>query len=161
VPGGCYFFTVVTHQRRQIFREAANVSLLRSAFRHIRSRHPFELEAIVVLPDHLHCLWRLPPNDSDYSSRWREIKKFVSRRLPEPERRKGIWQPRFWEHTIRDDLDWERHLDYIHFNPVKHGWVDTPHEWPWSSFHIAVKRGWYPRDWGVSIVPDVAHEPWD
>jgi putative transposase len=164
VPGGTYFFTVVTHRRYPWFGDDNNIALLRDAFRHTRARRPFELQAIVVLPDHLHCMWKLPENDSDFSSRWRDIKKFVSRRLvtgsnARPERH--VWQRRFWEHMIRDDLDWQRHLDYIHYNPVKHGLVSAPHAWRWSSFHVAVRRGWYESDWGINHSPEVADENWE
>ncbi|NWN83857.1 MAG: transposase [Halomonas sp.] len=160
-PGGCFFFTVVTFQRRRIFADPSSVRLLREAFRHVRQRRPFQCDAIVVLPDHLHCIWQLPPADSDYSGRWREIKKFVSRRLTAANPGEVIWQPRFWEHTLKDEHDWQRHFDYIHYNPVKHGWAATPSEWPWSSFHTAVKHGWYEWEWGAGSPPEVASESWE
>ena len=161
LPGGCFFFTVVTFQRRRIFDDPSSVNLLREAFRHVRQHRPFRLDAIVVLPDHLHCMWQLPPLDCDYSSRWREIKKFASRRLTVRDPQMPVWQPRFWEHTIRDEQDWRRHLDYIHYNPVKHGWAATPREWPWSSFHSAVRHGWYELEWGADEIPEVASESWE
>ena len=161
VPGACYFFTVVTYHRRPLFQNPEYVALLREAFRQVRARKPFRIDAIVVLPDHLHCLWQLPPEDSDYSSRWREIKKYVSRRVPENDRIMPIWQPRYWEHTVRGDIDWRCHLDYIHYNPVKHGWVAAPKDWPWSSFHALVERGWYESEWATDHAPEVANRPWD
>jgi putative transposase len=156
VPGGCYFFTLVCWQRKRIFSNACTVDLLRSAFRTTMQNRPFDLEAIVVLPDHLHCIWRLPENDHDFSGRWREVKKFVTRRLSSNLHmaEKRVWQPRFWEHLIRDEQDWERHLDYIHYNPVKHGLVNSPGDWPHTSFHAAVRQGLYDPDWG-RFVPDM------
>ena len=114
---------------------------------------PFAIDAMVVLPEHLHCIWRMPDSDSDYSSRWREIKKAVSRQICSVTNscnERMLWQRRFWEHAIRDQEDWRRHVDYIHYNPVKHGLVDHPGEWRWSSFDRAVSRGWYEPSWGDS-----------
>ncbi len=151
VPGGCYFFTVVTYERRRLFAETHNVDLLREAFAHTKSRRPFSMDAIVILPDHLHCVWRLPEGDTDFSGRWRAIKQFVSRRIDAPRSPRGeklVWQRRFWEHLIRDEEDWRRHVDYIHFNPVKHGLVHAPEDWPYSSFPRAVENGWYRTGWG-------------
>jgi putative transposase len=151
VAGGCYFFTVVTYQRRTLFGDERHVDLLRQAFAWTRARHPFNIEAIVILPDHLHCVWRLPEGDADFSGRWRAIKQFVSRRIDAPVSRRGektIWQRRFWEHLIRDEEDWQRHVDYIHFNPVKHGLVNAPEDWPYSSYGRAVDRGCYQPGWG-------------
>ncbi|ADE14795.1 protein of unknown function DUF1568 [Nitrosococcus halophilus Nc 4] len=145
IEGGCYFFTVVTCRRRPLFAYPETVALLRSAFRKVMTERPFTVDGIVVLPDHLHCLWLLPKGDSDFSSRWREIKKHVSRRFPDSRNlrnEKTIWQRRFWEHAIRDEQDWRRHMDYIHFNPVKHGLASSPPEWPWSSFLKCVEKGW-------------------
>ena len=128
-----------------MFSSPAEVQILRAAMRRVMHSRPFGVEAMVVLPDHLHCLWRLPAGDADFSGRWREIKKAVSRRFGTP-----VWQPRFWEHLIRDADDWRRHLDYIHFNPVKHGLAARPAAWPWSSFRRCVARGWYDPDWGAT-----------
>ena len=147
VPGGCYFFTLVTYQRNPVFSEEANIRALRNAFSKVRSNKPFKLDAIVVLPDHLHCLMRLPDGDMDYSSRWREIKKSVTRTLTQAQGT-PVWQRRFWEHLVRDEDDWRRHMDYIHYNPVKHGLVERPADWRWSSFRKMVQRGWYDLDWG-------------
>ena len=118
---------------------------------------PFTLVAAVVLPEHLHCIWTLPANDADFPGRWRYIKGIFSRQLPRLDARsaskvkkgeRGIWQRRYWEHLIRNEHDLQRHLDYIHYNPVKHGLVSRVQEWPYSSFHRFVKRGYYSPDWG-------------
>ncbi len=150
-PGGKYFFTVVTKNRKPWFNNEANIELLRSAFRKTLSDKPFTIEAIVILPDHLHCMWQLPEEDCDFSGRWREIKKRVSRQLDSntnARRERSVWQRRFWEHQIRDEEDWRRHMDYIHYNPVKHGLVPRVSDWPWSSFDRCVAKGWYSPDWG-------------
>jgi putative transposase len=129
IPGGLFFFTVnLADRRSRLLSE--RVDILRQAFRYVRVRHPFTLDAIVILPDHLHAIWTLPPGDADYAMRWRLIKGFFSRRIEAGEEisasrkrkaERGIWQRRYWEHTIRDEHDFERHCDYIHFNSVKHG----------------------------------------
>ena len=155
IPGGTFFFTVNLAERRLLLL-TEHIELLRRAFREIRSRHPFSVAAIIVLPDHLHTIWTLPPNDSDFATRWRLIKSSFSRALPRDERismsrkrkaERGIWQRRFWEHTIRDETDFARHVDYIHINPVKHGYVTRVRDWPHSSFHRMVRDGTYPEDW--------------
>jgi putative transposase len=156
VPGGTYFFTVnLLERRRRLLVD--RIGDLRTAFRAARAVRPFEVLAIVVLPDHLHCLWRLPSGDSDNANRWAQIKSGFSRRLPIHERRsaqrmarreRGIWQRRYWEHLIRDENDLRRHVEYIHFNPVKHGYVVRASDWPHSSFRRWVERGEYPADWG-------------
>lgn len=161
IPGGTFFFTVVTHARRSLLTEDPARTLLGDVLRRCRERFPFEIDAIVILPDHLHTLWTLPRNDADFSKRWGWIKKEFSKAflaaggqeigISDPrlkEKRLGIWQPRFWEHTIQDEEDFDRHFDYIHFNPVKHGLVKCPSEWQWSSFHRWVKAGVLPADWG-------------
>jgi putative transposase len=131
------------------------LELLRQAFRAVMRARPLHVDAMVILPDHLHCLWRLPPGDADYSGRWREIKKHVSRHMA-PQYDLPIWQRRFWEHTIRDEVDWHRHMDYIHYNPVKHGLVARPADWPWSSFRATVAKGWYEPDWGSNPPSDIS-----
>jgi len=155
VGGGTYFFTVNLADRRSSLL-TANIELLRAAFRYTRHRHPFMTGAIVILPDHLHALWTLPAGDSDFATRWRLFKTTFSRGLRPIERvsasrsskgERGIWQRRFWEHTIRDDDDFARHVDYIHFNPVKHSYVERLRDWPFSSFHRMVRLGWYPAEW--------------
>lgn len=156
IPGTTCFFTVnLLDRRRRLLIE--HIEVLRAAVRAARNRQPFHIDAWVVLPDHLHCLWTLPPGDADYSGRWRAIKKVFSKTLPETEplsetrrarHERGIWQRRFWEHTIRDERDYAVHMDYVHFNPVKHGWVKCVADWPYSSFHRWVRVGVYPGDWG-------------
>lgn len=148
IAGGAYFFTVVAHQRRPIFADVGNVDTLREAIRHVRARRPFDLTAIVVLPDHLHCIWRFGGSDVDFSTRWQMIKARFSRRSADLV--KPVWQPRFWEHAIHDDDDLRQHLDYIHYNPVKHGYAHAPVDWPWSSFGKFVRKGWYERGWGAA-----------
>ena len=155
VSGASFFFTVNLDDRRsRLLTE--HIDHLRAAFRDVRTRHPFVLDAVVVLPDHLHAIWTLPPGDADFASRWRLIKTAFSRAVVTGERRspsrevkgeRGIWQRRYWEHTLRDESDFARHCDYIHFNPVKHGHAGTVHEWPYSSFQRFVRLGVYPVDW--------------
>ncbi len=156
-PGGTYFFTVNLAERRGNALLTEQIASLRAAFAHTAKERPFAMPAIVVLPDHLHCLWRLPPGDCDFSTRWRLIKSRFSRALPSTERcsrsrlgkkERGIWQRRYWEHLIGSDEDYRRHVDYIHYNPVKHGYVAKPGLWPYSSFARWAARGDYPQDWG-------------
>lgn len=146
IPGGCYFFTIVNYQRRPVFELPENVELLRTVFKRVLAEKPFKIDAIVILPDHCHCIWQLPGGDRDFSGRWREIKKCVSKNIGGEGKRpseKDIWQRRFWEHLIRDENDWRRHMDYIHYNPVKHGLAPSPIDWPYSSFKKTVEAGWY------------------
>ncbi len=158
-PGSSYFFTVVTHNRHPILCEPENIDLLRDSFRKVIHQHPFIIEAIVILPDHLHCLWTLPPGDADFSNRWRLIKSWFSRRCQiqyqgsvsasrKSKNERAVWQRRFWEHLIRDDRDFLSHVDYIHYNPVKHGLVVSVKDWQYSSFHRYVQCGVYDLDWG-------------
>jgi putative transposase len=158
IKGGVFFFTVVLQDRSSNLL-VEQIDRLRRSYRLASERRPFETIAICVLPDHLHALWALPDNDSDFASRWSLIKSNFSRAI-EPrsrsqsqlsKREKGIWQRRFWEHAIRDDADLDRHVDYIHFNPVKHGYVSRVSEWPHSSFHRFVERGWLVPDWGGDV----------
>jgi putative transposase len=149
--GGCYFFTLVTCNRQPILTESANLQRLDESFAHVAAKRPFATDAIVVLPDHLHCIWQLPEGDADFSSRWRLIKGHFSIALDAPltgRSEKRVWQRRFWEHLIRDEDDWRRHVDYIHYNPVKHGYVLRPMGWDHSSFRRMVELGLYPPDWG-------------
>jgi putative transposase len=159
VAGGTYFFTVTLADRRS--RVLVDyVDVLRAVLRRVRAARPFEIVAMVVLPEHLHAVWTLPEGDADYSGRWRAIKagfthELVGRGVPLARNGKGeydLWQRRFWEHTVRDETDWARHVDTIHFNPVKHGWVEQVKDWPWSSFHQYVRRGWVAEDWGGDSV---------
>jgi putative transposase len=161
--GGTYFFTVVTYRRRGFLCEPENVGHLREVFRYVMARHPFEIDAFVLLPDHLHCIWTLPEGDSDFSTRWRLIKSAFTRACGETyrgivygsRRQKGeqaVWQRRFWEHQIRDERDLIQHMEYIHYNPVKHGLVRAPKDWEYSSFHRYVRNGVYDREWGAEGV---------
>jgi putative transposase len=161
VPGGTYFFTVNLLNRRSTLL-TDHIDLLRCAFGAIRARHPFHIDAIVVLPEHLHAVCTLPPDDDDYATRLAEIKKHFSRGLPATENRsrsrrrrgeRGIWQRRFWEHSIRDDDDFTRHVNYVHYNPVKHGLCARPIDWPFSSLHTYIRRGLLPSDWGTQAAP--------
>ena len=153
-PGGCYFFTVVTEHRRPILID--HVDALRRAFRLAMARRPFHIDGIVILPDHLHTVWRLPEGDADFSLRWMTIKRLFSAGMaavPTSEsqrsrREKGIWQRRFWEHAVRDEEDWRRHMDYLHYNPVKHGYCAAPVDWQFSSFGRCVSARLYTADWG-------------
>jgi len=156
VPGGTWFFTVNLAGRRGNRLLLERIGLLRTAFRNVLQRHSFHMDAFVILPDHLHCIWTLPPGDADFSLRWSLIKGEYSRGIEKGEwisesrskrGERGIWQRRFWEHMIRDDEDFSRHVDYIHWNPVKHEWVNSVADWPYSSFHEYVRRGVYPIDW--------------
>jgi putative transposase len=155
VPGGSYFFTVAMANRTGCLL-TDNIELFRCAVSDIKRELPFDLIAMVVLPEHLHCVWILPEGDADYPTRWKNIKAGFSHGLPKGERRtasrvakgeRGIWQRRFWEHTLRNDDDLRRHVDYIHYNPVKHGHVRCVKEWPYSTFHRYVQRGVYPENW--------------
>ena len=154
-PGSTYFFTVNLADRRSKLL-TAHVDLLRQAFAAVKAAHPFAIDSMVVLPEHLHAVWTLPPDDADYALRWRLIKTRFSRGMPQTEQRsdsriakgeRGIWQRRYWEHEIRDEIDMQRHVDYIHINPVKHGHVVRATDWPHSSIHRYIERGDLPRDW--------------
>lgn len=168
VPGGTYFFTVVTHRRRRLFHLAENRILLGDAIRECLRDWAFDLNAIVLLPDHLHAIWSLPPGDDNYSGRWSVIKKtFTVNYLAnggqdwavsagkKKENRRGVWQRRFWEHVIEDEDGYETHFDYIHYNPVKHKLVSCPRDWEATSFHRWVNQGVYPADWGCGNYPPI------
>jgi len=153
IAGGTYFFTVTLADRTSSTL-VDNVTALRTAFRIARHERPFTIDAIVILPEHLHAIWTLPSGDSDFSGRWKRIKANFTHRLvaagvPVKCHRNGeyaLWQRRFWEHTIRNEIDFERHVDYVHFNPVKHRLVNRVSDWPYSSFHVYVRRGLLPAD---------------
>jgi putative transposase len=160
-PGETYFFTVVTFDRQPILTDPKSRAILRKAWLDVQSHHPFETIAVCLLPDHLHTIWRLPEGDSDYPMRWREIKrKFTHeyvrkvdggglRNVSRVKRKEAaIWQRRYWEHTFYEDYDLNTHIDYIHFNPMKHGLVKRVADWPWSSFNRYVRMGVYSSDWG-------------
>ena len=155
VAGGTYFFTVNLLERR-LDTLVRHVDALREAVRVTRRERPFHIDAWVVLPDHMHCVWTLPPGDDDFSNRWKAIKIRFVQALPRTERRskvrmakgeRGVWQRRFWEHVIRDEVDYARHVDYVHWNPIKHGLVRRLVDWPYSTFHRYVESGIYPPDW--------------
>jgi putative transposase len=158
VPGGTYFFTVTLADRRACIL-VDHIATLRAAFRTTRSERPFTIDAIVILPDHLHAVMTLPSTDSDFSGRWRRIKSLFTRTIVTTgtavrRDRRGeysLWQSRFWEHTIRDEADFARHVDYVHYNPVKHGLVKRVRDWPYSSFHRYVRLGVLPEDWAGTV----------
>ena len=168
--GGTYFFTVVTYRRQKILCDE-NVRLaLRNGIRNVQQKHPFTINAWVLLPDHLHCIWTLPPGDANFGIRWAMIKRFVTKQCASALQRDDwmnaskrkrnestLWQRRFWEHQIRDDRDYENHMDYLYFNPVKHGLVQCVKDWPYSTFHRDVVAGVYDENWateGVGMIDD-------
>jgi putative transposase len=164
IPGASWFFTVNLAERKDSRLLIDNIDLLRQAFVYTKQRHPFRLDAAVILPDHLHCIWTLPAEDSDFSCRWNMLKGYFSRNLEKGERisasrksrrERGIWQRRFWEHVLRDQSDFNRHVDYIHWNPVKHGWVKRVRDWPHSSFHRYLAQDIYPEDWASPENQDI------
>ncbi|MCU4675236.1 transposase [Catenovulum sp. 2E275] len=156
VKGGCYFFTVNLAERDKSLL-TDNIHLLRSSYQKMLATRPVKTIAAVVLPDHLHVIWQLPAGDCDFAQRWRQIKVNFSRHIVKNERisksrldknERGIWQRRYWEHLIRDEDDLQKHVAYIHYNPVKHGYVLSPVDWPYSSIHKYIKLGWIKEDWG-------------
>lgn len=162
IAGGSYFFTVTLSDRSSRLL-VEKVDLLKEAIHSVKTEKPFDTVAMVVMPEHLHCIWTLPPDDADYSTRWKMIKARFSREIPKEEKRsesriskgeRGIWQRRFWEHTIRDEMDFQRHMDYIHFNPVKHGYVSRVVDWQHSTFHRYVRDEWYQADWAGKVDGD-------
>ena len=158
IDGGTFFFTLALADRSSDLL-VRDIDRLRRVYAAVQRRRPFDTVAICILPDHLHAIWALPPGDSDFARRWNLIKGSFSRGLPAAsrsrskvvKREKGIWQRRYWEHAIRNETDFARHIDYIHFNPVKHGLVPRVRDWPHSSFHRYVERGELPVDWGGDI----------
>jgi putative transposase len=161
-PGASYFFTLITYERRPLFSDPLAVAVYRRAVAKVQAERPFTLEAEVVLPDHIHALWTLPESDADYPTRWRLIKSAFTRMMPvlgaAPASRasKGeqpVWQRRYWEHTIRDEDDFETHLDYIHYNPVQHGHSNAASDWPHSTFQVWVQQGRYDPRWGSAEPP--------
>jgi len=158
LPGATYFFTVNLAERKSRLL-VDYVGLLKDSIRYVKSNHPFEIDAMVIMPDHLHAIWTLPEGDNDFSTRWGLIKAGFSRRISKGERlslsrqskgERGIWQRRFWEHLIRDDDDFERHVDYIQYNPVKHGFVNRPVDWPFSSIHRYIKDQVIDENWACA-----------
>lgn len=159
--GGIYFFTLVTYKRRKIFCNADFLHVFKQSIKYIQHRYPFEILAWVQMPDHLHCIWQMPIDDANYSMRWSQIKRLTTQSCPQyhlshdklnaskiKRNEKGVWQRRFYEHEIRNEQDLKNHLDYLHYNPVKHGLVDNVGDWQYSSFHRLVGEGYYPADWG-------------
>ena len=172
VPGGTYFFTVATAQRRAILTTDLGRECLHEALKDVHRRSPFDLVAIVLLPDHLHAVWTLPPGDVEYPTRWRQIKEQFTRsylgrggteitrsnsRISKGER--GIWQRRFWEHTVRDENDLRRCVNYLHWNPRKHNLAQRVQDWPWSGFHRFVELGEYDLLWGGTDPCPSYHTP--
>jgi putative transposase len=165
VEGGTYFFTVTLRDRKCAYL-VEHIDDLREAVRYTLRKQPLHIDAWVVLPEHMHALWTLPPGDDDYSGRWKNIKGRFSHLLAaagvpiqkNARNEYDLWQGRFWEHTIHDDADYARHFDYIHYNPVKHGWVTNVRDWPHSSFHRCVKSGTYPLNWGETVPEILAEE---
>ena len=168
IPGATYFFTIVTYQRRPWLCTEIARQTLRESINKVRKKYPFSIDALVLLPDHIHCIWTLPPGDGDYATRLRLIKDFVTKncgddlgidakitRSRQKRKERNLWQRRFWEHMIRDEKDFANHCDYIHYNPVKHGLCKTPREWQFSSVHRFVAQGLYAPDWGVYEIPDL------
>jgi putative transposase len=163
VPGGTYFFTINLLERKSDLL-VRHIDALREAVRRTQRERPFAIDAWVVLPDHMDCVIALPEGDDDFSNRIKAIKIGFSRAIPATERRSGtriargepaIWQRRFWEHAIRSDSDYARHMDYVHFNPVKHGHVTFARDWPFSTFRRMVQAGLYPSDWGAGVIKDI------
>ncbi len=161
VAGGTYFFTCVTHRRRPILTTDLGRACLRSAIDVVRRTHPFEIVAVVLLPDHWHTIWTLPPGDDRYPLRWMRIKEEFTKSWLErggseirqstsrgKHRQRGIWHKRYWEHTVEDENDLQRCVDYIHWNPRKHNLVQRVADYSWSSFHRFVTAGEYEPDWG-------------
>ena len=168
IKGGCYFFTLNLLERHNNQLLVEQIDLLRYVVKKVRIKHPFHIDAWVVLPEHMHCIWTLPKDDDDYALRIRLIKTLFSKNLPNTERRttirrakgeRGIWQRRFWEHTIRNDIDYCRHMDYLHYNPVKHGYVEKVADWPFSTFPHLVRQGVYSENWGIDEIEISVGEP--
>ena len=160
VPGGTFFFTLVTYQRQPLLVQLLVRHLLRDAIRSVRTERPFHIDAFVLLPDHLHTLWTLPAGDADFSTRWRLIKHATTRQLMQhitveiaqsasrcKKQEQPVWQRRFWEHAVRSEEEFSALCDYIHYNPVKHGYARCPHAWPYSSFRRFVHAQRYPLNW--------------
>ena len=146
--GASYFFTVVTAQHQPIFNNEKAVHLLGDSIRHVMKSHPFTQDAFVIMPDHIHCIWSMPEGDADYPKRWRLIKSRFSKKCHLLGIENKCWQSRYWEHCLRDDKDYQQHLEYIHYNPVRHGLATSPLEWQHSSFPQYVSLGLYQHNWG-------------
>ncbi len=168
--GGTFIFTVVTYKRHPVFDKPECIKHLRASILETRRTYPFHIDAWVLLPDHMHCIWTLPDRDNNYSRLWGLIKQGFTKRaidsLPDftnslsriKHRESSVWQRRFWEHEIRNDEDFNNHINYIHYNPVKHGHVTRVQDWPFSTFHRYVKEGVYPADWAGDGADDLKQE---
>ena len=159
IKGGTYFFTIVTYKRMKILHYPENIKLLKDAFNYVIKKHPFDIVAYVVMPEHIHFIMNLPEHDKDFSTRIRLLKSYFSRNCKKicyqyhsesrkNKKEKTIWQRRFWDHLIRDEADYQKHVEYIHYNPVKHGLTNSPIEWKYSSFSHYVRDGIYDKNWG-------------
>jgi putative transposase len=166
MPGATYFFTVNLYNRKNNLL-LSEVNLLRTIFRRVQHLHPFFINAIVILPDHLHAIFSLPENDSNYSLRWNLIKGYFSKEIHTKEpisasrknkKERGIWQRRFWEHLILNENDLKNHIDYIHYNPVKHGYVQQAAQWKYSSIHRYIKNGTLSKNWACSEIINLYHD---
>jgi len=168
VEGGTYFFTVVTYNRHPLFASDEARQILHAAWANTQHRFPFITDAVCLLPDHLHCIWTLPDGDDRYSVRWKEIKRLFTKEFlarggsggnrNESRMKRGeaaVWQRRFWEHRIRDDRDYYQHIEYIHYNPVKHKLVSNPADWPWTSLHRFIDLGYCEKNWGVAVNEEI------
>jgi putative transposase len=169
--GNCYFFTLVSYRRQPILCDDEIRNALRQSILKVRQKYPFQINAWVLLPDHLHCIWTLPEDDYNFSMRWSLIKRNVSfncssqyennQWLTSSKRKRRectIWQRRFWEHQIRDSKDYDRHMDYIHYNPVKHGLCNNPIDWPYSTLQKLIAEGRYPKGWASDLSPKIDGE---
>ena len=158
MPDGHHFFTIETHQQQPWLASPDVVKVLGDVMRSVRADRPFETLAMVIMPDHLHCIWRLPANDPDFSYRWMRIKQGMAHRLANSIGHQALWRPRMASHALFDEDEIELHTHYIHFNPVKHGLVQHAADWPFSTFHRYVKEGVYDADWRIDVdrLPSVA-----
>ncbi len=172
-PGGMFFFTLVTYKRRKLFVDERSIDLFNASVQYVQIKHPFEMDAYCICPDHIHMIWTLPEDEVDYPTRLRLLKSHFSHHYIDGDRlivsesrkkngEKDIWQRRYWEHFIRDEDDYLRHLEYIHYNPVKHGLVNAPALWRYSSFSEYVEQGLYPVEWGnqdeMEYIDNAGHE---
>lgn len=165
IAGGTYFITQVTYGRQPWLCTDLARHALRTAINQVRQNRPFRVDAFVLLPDHFHCLWTLPQNDNDLSTRLRLIKTYVTKHYRTrlglnlevsdsrtKRKEQNLWQRRFWEHLIRDETDFAQHCDYIHYNPVQHQLCQLPTAWQFSTVHRFIAQGIYPPDWGDHII---------
>jgi putative transposase len=165
--GGTYFFTVNLLQRTNNDLLVQHIETLRAVVKKVKNTHPFIIHAWVVLPEHMHCVIELPSDDADFATRWRLIKAGFSKAIPKCERRsnvrirrgeRGIWQRRFWEHLIKNEADFQAHIDYVHINPLKHGLISQVKDWPYSTFHKLVEQGVYPINWGGGVEEKLSYD---